>query len=326
MNEDLHSSLVVIDGLIISNWSREVFEDMQRGGITAANCTCSVWENNRDTMIFIARWRRWFREHEDLIRPVRTADDIRKAKEENRVGIILGWQNTAGFEDRLDFIELYKDMGVGVMQLTYNTQNLVGAGCWEENDSGLTGFGREVVDEMNRVGVLIDLAHVGLKTADDAIRHSKKPCAYTHVSSKTVHDHPRNKTDDQLRFIVDRGGFVGMTTYPFLLPKGADTDLDDCLDAMEHMINVCGEANVGIGTDFGQNATEESLDRLRQDKGYARRVVAARGVPLETKGLNKLSQFPRLTQTMQKRGWTESRIAAVMGENWLRFLGEVWDV
>src|SRR3546814_672732 len=168
------SGMTVIDGLVISAWSREVFESMHRGGLTAANCTCSVWQNARETILEIAAWKRRFEEHADLIRPVRRISDIEKAREEGRVGIILGWQNTSAIEDRLDLLPIFYDLGVRVAQLTYNTQNLVGAGCMEESGSGLTGFGREVIAELNRLGILIDLSHVGERPSREALEASQK--------------------------------------------------------------------------------------------------------------------------------------------------------
>jgi hypothetical protein len=132
----LHDSLAVIDGLVISKWSRAVFADMRRGGLTAANCTCSIWEGFVDTMRNIAQWKRWFADNADLIAPVRTAADIRRAKAEGKTGIILGFQNTSALEDQIGYMSLFKELGVGVMQLTYNTQNLAGAGCYERRDTG----------------------------------------------------------------------------------------------------------------------------------------------------------------------------------------------
>lgn len=323
MSDDtLHRSAIVIDGLVVSRWSREVFEAMHRGGLTAANCTCSVWEGLRDTMINIARWKQAFVDHADLIMQVRSADDIRRAKAANRVGILLGWQNTSGLEDRLDLLPLYKDIGVGVIQITYNTQNLVGSGCWEERDGGLSGFGREVIDAMNRLGILVDLSHVGPRTSSEAIAWSKRPCAYTHVAPRGAFDNPRNKTDAQLREIVERGGFVGVATYPPFMKTGAATTLDDCVELFEYMIDVCGEGNVGIGTDFTQGHDDAFFDWLRQDKGYARRANPGRGRAPFVKGLETLADYPRLTQAMIRRGWPEGRIRAILGENWLRFLGE----
>ena len=120
----LHDSHTVIDGLVISKWSRAVFADMRKGGLTAANCTCSIWEGFVDTMRNIAQWKRWFAGNTDLITPVRTTADIRRAKSEGKTGIILGFQNTSALEDQTGYISLFKELGVGVMQITYNTQNL----------------------------------------------------------------------------------------------------------------------------------------------------------------------------------------------------------
>lgn len=323
MAEDtLHKSAIVIDGLVVSRWSREVFEDMRRGGLTAANCTCSIWEGMRDTMINIARFKQAFVDHGDIIMQVRSAADIRRAKELGKVGILLGWQNTTGLEDRVDLLPLYKELGISVIQLTYNTQNLVGSGCWEDRDGGLSGFGREVIDAMNRLGILVDLSHVGSKTSSEAIAYSKRPCAYSHVAAAGLFANPRNKTDAQLREIVERGGFVGVATYPPFMKSGADTTFEDCVELFEYMLGVCGEANVGIGTDFTQGQDEAFFDWLRQDKGYARRVNPGRGKAPFVKGMETLAGYPRLTAAMERRGWSERRIRGVLGENWLRFLGE----
>jgi membrane dipeptidase len=181
----LHNSLTVIDGLVISKWSRAVFVDMRRGGLTAANCTCSIWEGFVDTMRNIAQWNRWFADNADLITPVRTTADIRRAKAEEKTGIVLGFQNTSAFEDQIGYISLFKELGVGVVQITYNTQNLSGVGCYEHRDTGLSGFGHEAVAEMNRVGILCDLSHVGAVTSRDVILASKRPAAYTQCFARS---------------------------------------------------------------------------------------------------------------------------------------------
>lgn len=320
--DSLHQSSIVIDGLVVSRWSREIFEDMRKGGLTAANCTCSVWEGTRDTLINIAWWKRAFIEHADLIVQVRTVSDIAKAKESNRVGIILGWQNTSAIEDRLDLLPLFKELGVSIVQLTYNTQNLIGSGCWEEHDGGLSGFGREAIDSLNEQRMLIDLSHVGIRTASEAISYSKVPCAYSHVGAYGLFANPRNKTDQQLREIVDKGGFVGAATYPPFMRSGANSSLDDCVDLFEYMIDVCGEENVGIGTDFTQGYDDAFFDWVRRDKGHFRRANPGRGKAQFVKGLDSLAHYPNLTDAMWKRGWSEERMQRVLGGNWLRFLGE----
>lgn len=322
----LHDDAIIIDGLEICNWSRAVFEDMRRGGLTAVNCTCSVWEGVRGSLDNIAQWKRWFREHDDILLQVFTTEDIRRAKAENKTGVYLGWQNTWGIEDRLGYLQLFKELGVGVMQLTYNTHNLVGSGCWESEDSGLSDFGREVVEEMNRVGILVDLSHVGPKTSEEAIRHSKKPVAYTHCAPAGLKDHPRNKSDEQLKFIVDRGGFVGFATYPPFMAQGEAATVEDCVDVLDYLVNLVGEESVGIGTDFTQDQDAAFFDYLSLDKSRARRVVPKHpgGTVTMPDGLRRIGDFPNLTATMERRGWPEARIRKVMGENWLRFLKEVW--
>ena len=321
----VHQDAIVIDGLVVSKWSRQVFEDMHRGGLTAANCTCSVWEGFHDTTVNIARWKQWFNEHSDILLQVYSTADIERAKQESKVGIFLGWQNTYALEDRVEFVQLFQELGVRVMQLTYNTQNLVGSGCWESCDRGLSDFGRDVIDEMNRTGVLVDLSHVGPTTSEDAVKHSRAPVAFTHCCPTGIMDHPRNKTDEQLRMAADHGGFVGVATYPPFLPWGNDTTLDNCIDVFEYMINVIGEEHVGIGTDFTQDQDLAFFQWLRRDKGTGRSLVPGTvSVPQLPEGLARLRDYPNLTAAMAKRGWSETRIRKVLGENWLRLLRDVW--
>lgn len=320
---DLHRSLTVFDGLIVANFGREVFEDMRRGGLTAANCTCSIWEGFRGTMDNVARWQGWFREHADLILQVHTTADIARAKRESRTGIALGWQNLSGIEDQIGHLALFKSLGVGIMQIAYNTQNLVGTGCYESRDGGLSDFGHEVIAEMNRLGILCDLSHVGAKTSEEVIIASKKPCAYTHCLPAALKAHPRNKTDEQLRFIAQRGGFVGVTMFPPFLRRGTDSTVDDYVEAMEHVLDLCGEDQVGFGTDFTQGYGREFFEWITRDKGYARKLTEF-GDIVNPAGMREIKDYPNLTAAMLKRGWKEARIRKVMGENWVHLLKEVW--
>ena len=319
----IHSDAIIFDGLIVSNWSREVFEDMRRGGLTAANCTCSVWEGFRDTMVNIGRWNTWFQEHGDLIVKARTTADIKAAKSQDKTAIVLGFQNTTAFEDRLDFVEVCKDAGIGIAQMTYNTQNMVGSGCYESSDSGLSDFGHEVVAEMNRVGMLCDLSHVGSKTSRDVIEASSKPVAYTHCLPAGLKAHPRNKTDEELRFIVDNGGFVGVTMFTPFLRRGSNSTLDDYIEAFDYVINIAGEENVGIGTDFTQGYGQPFFEWITHDKGYARKLTEFGEIKFPD-GLSTIGEYPNLTAAMLRAGWSEPRTRRVLGENWLRLLDEVW--
>ena len=320
--QSVHESAIVIDGLIIARWGRELFEDMRRGGITAANCTVSVWEGFQATVDNIAMVNGLLRENADLVRPVRTTADIARAKEEGRTGIILGFQNAHAFEDRIGYVEIFKQLGVGIVQMCYNTQNLVGTGCYER-DGGLSGFGREIVAEMNRVGVMCDLSHVGPRTSEEVILESKKPVCYSHCLPSGLKEHPRNKSDEELRFIADHGGFIGVTMFTPFLKNGVNSTIEDYCEAIEYVMNIAGEDAVGIGTDFTQGQDADFFEWLTHDKGYARRLTRF-GEIINPKGIRTIGEFPNLTAALLDRGMSEPVVRKVMGENWMRVLRDVW--
>jgi len=320
---DPQQDMVVIDGLIISKFSRAVFEDMRKGGLTAANCTCSVWENFEGTMRNIVAWNGFFQNNADLIMPARTTADIRRAKELDKTGIILGFQNVSAFEDQVGYVKLFKDCGIGIAQMAYNTQNLCATGCYESDDRGLSDFGHEIVAEMNRVGIMCDLSHVGSKSSADVIRASKKPVCYSHICPSALKAHPRNKSDAEIRFIVDHGGFVGVTMFAPFLAKGNDSTVDDYVATIDYVVRIAGEASVGIGTDFTQNQDQAFFDWLTHDKGYARKLVHFEPIR-NPQGIRTIGDFPNLARAMKKAGWPQRKIRRILGENWLRVLAEVW--
>jgi membrane dipeptidase len=325
----LHERTIVVDGLQIASWSPSVFADMHAAGITAATCTCSVWEGFRGTMDNIAAFQRWFIDHADIIRPVRTVADIHAAKAEDRVGIVLGFQNAHSIEDRLEYLALYKALGVGIIQLTYNTQNLVGAGCYESRDGGLTDYGRDVVAEMNRVGIVVDLSHVGANTAREAIEASTRPVVYSHTAPAALHPHPRNKTDEDMRRVADQGGLVGVTLFPPFLRAGNDATVADYVEAIEHVLNVVGEDHVAIGTDFIDGHGSTYLNWLNHDKGDGRpigdpRIIEGLVNVRMPRGIERIRSWPSITHTMLERGWPEERVEKVLGRNWLRLFEDVW--
>ena len=320
---ELHQKINIVDGLIVSKWHRPVFDAMHKGGITAANCTCSIWEDFPTTMRAVAEWKSWIRTHSDILMQVYDSRDIERAKQEDKVGIILGWQNSTGFGDYLPLVQVYKELGLGVVQLTYNTTNSVGSGCYETSDAGLTDFGRELVHELNRTGILIDLSHVGSRTSHDAILESGQRVAYSHCLPSAIKDHPRNKTDEELRFIADAGGFVGVTMFPPFLPRGNESTIENYVDAIEHVVNVVGEDQTGIGTDFTQDHGPEFFEYITRDKGTARSLTTFGNVAA-LKGLEGIEEFGNLTRALEKRGWPEERIEKIMGRNWIDLLRTVW--
>lgn len=328
MTASLHERSLVIDGLQICNWSREIFEEQHRAGLSAVNCTCSIWEGFAATMKNVATFRARIHENSDILRPIASVADISSAKSEHRVGVILGFQNTWAIEDSIERLELFHGLGVRVIQMTYNTQNLVGAGCWESSDGGLSDFGRDVLAEMNRLGILADLSHVGPSTAADVVEASKAPVVYSHVCPHAINPHPRNKTDEQIRAVVERGGLVGVTLLPWFLRADGVASREDYLAAIEHMLDVAGEEHVGIGTDFMQGYGIEFLTWLRRDKGVGRLLAPMPdpSAPLvdAPRGLERISTIATLAEAMQARGWSDERIERVLGLNWLRLFGDVW--
>jgi len=319
---ELHKDSIIIDGLVCGKMNLELFEDMRQGGVTAASCTMAFWDDFKGTVNNIAAVNRIINENSDWLTKIRTAADIRKAKAEDKVGVLMSFQNAYAYEDQLNYVQIFKELGVGITQLCYNTQNLVGTGCYER-DGGLSDYGREVMWEMNRVGVLVDLSHVGAKTSEEAILESKKPVAYSHCLPSGLKDHPRNKSDEELKFIADHGGFVGVTMFAPFLKNGINSTIEDYVEAIRYVYNIVGEDSIGIGTDFTQGQDQAFFEYLTHDKGYARRLTNF-GKIINPEGIRTLGEFPNLTEALLKDGFSETQVRKIMGENWVRLLEDVW--
>lgn len=319
---ELHKDQIVIDGLVCGKMNVELFQDMQKGGVTTASCTMAFWENFQGTVNNISSVNKIIDENADWLMKIRTAADIRRAKAEGKTGILMSFQNAYPYEDQLGYVKIFKDLGVGITQMCYNTQNLVGTGCYER-DGGLSDFGREVMWEMNKVGVMVDLSHVGSKTSEECIVESKKPVCYSHCLPSGLKDHPRNKSDEELKFIADHGGFVGVTMFAPFLKNGINSTIEDYVEAIQYVFNIVGEDSIGIGTDFTQGQDQQFFEYLTHDKGYARRLTNF-GKIVNPKGIRTLGEFPNLTEALLKHGFTESQVRKIMGENWVRILGDVW--
>jgi len=178
---------------------------------------------------------------------------------------------------------------------------------------------------MNRVGIMVDLSHVGAKTSEEAILESKKPVTYSHCLPAGLKEHPRNKSDEQLKFIADRGGFIGVTMFPPFLKRGPEATVEDYVEALDYVINIVGEDCVGVGTDHTQGYGKEFFDMLTHDKGQFRRLTNF-GTVQNPLGIRTIGEMPNLTAAMERAGWPVAKITKVMGRNWLRVFGEVWGV
>jgi len=321
---ELHQRSIIIDGLEVSNWKAGVFGNMHRGGLTAVNATVAIIEGFLKTMENIAWWRRALEEESGLITQVTTTAGIRAAKEEGRTGIIFGFQNLSPIEDDLDRLSIFHGLGVRVIQLTYMEANYAGQGCLERIDAGLTNFGLEAVEEMNRLGILIDLSHVGPKTTLEAIEASKKPVAFTHANPKSLCDHPRNKPDEALKAVAAKGGVVGATIFPPFLPSGNASTIEDFVDVVGHLAGMIGIDHVGVGTDFTEGQPMEWFDWILTGKSKKGPALALNHPLVNPEGIRSPADFPNLTDAFLRRGFKEEEVQKIMGLNFLRLFEEVW--
>jgi membrane dipeptidase len=320
---------IIIDGLDTSKWGREsVYRTLRDSGVTAINATIAVWDDYESTLHRTTRYREWFEEFDELIRPVKTVDDIHSAKAENRTGIILGWQNAAPIGNDLKRLRLFHELGTRVIQLTYNERNLLGNGCYERIDDGLSRFGLAAVEEMNRLGILIDLSHVGDRTTLDAIENSAKPVAITHANARSQIGHPRNKTDEAIKLLVERGGVIGANAFPMFFENGFETDLDEYLDAIDYLVQMVGIDHVAIGTDFCMEQSRPWFEWLFASQG---KIPAPEGSVAFTpepyrhlKNFESPADWVNVAEGLTARNYSDADSRKVLGENWLRLFGQVW--
>lgn len=322
---------VVIDSLNVSNWdSPAVIESLQAGGITAFNATTATLENFTQTLDNIAAWLHRISQYEEVLLQVKSTADIGRAKQEGKVGVILGFQNATPIENHLDRLALFHALGVRVIQLTYNERNLLGNGCYERRDDGLSNFGVDAVAEMNRLGIVIDLSHVGARTTIEAIEASERPVAITHANAKSFHDTARNKTDEALTRCAEKGGVIGATSITPFLPKGADSTLPDFVDAIDDLVARVGIDHVGVGNDFTQDQPVAFWEYILSQQGtkYPGKFVDGSvdyfNMQMYPPGLETPADMPNLAAALLARGYSPDDAARLLGGNWLRLFGEVW--
>ena len=328
----IYDEAIVIDGLSISNWESDaVFRRLRAGNVTAINATVATWENFLQTMAHLSAWMRRFRERDDILQVKETAD-IYAAKEQGKTGIILSFQNASPIENELDRLGLFLALGVRVIQLTYHETNLLGSGCWERTDGGLSNFGVDAVREMNRLGIVIDLSHVGPKTTMDAIEMSEQPVAITHANARSFCNHPRNKEEDALKLLAEKGGVVGATSYAHFLPKGFDSTVEDFVDAIDDMVERVGIDHVAIGTDSTHDQPLEFWHYIGSQQGtkfpstFADGSVPYTELSFQPKGIDSPAEFPNLAEALVNRGYSAEDITKLLGGNWMNLFERVWNV
>jgi len=320
---EVHSQAIIIDGLNASYFlNEEVPRRLKRGKITAFNGTIAAWHSLPETMSLIADHYRLFEDKPDLITQVRTVEDIRVCKSKGVPGMILGFQSINPLNGNIRMLAVYHALGVKIIQLTYNEENQAGFGCMAPDDKGLTSFGRELVIEMNRLGMLIDLSHCGHKTTMNAIEASTAPVAFTHANPLALAKNPRNKPDEAFKALGAKGGVVGVVALPAWLTHDGQATLEDYLRAIDYLVNLVGVDHVGLGTDFMEEMPEEiaaaalkGISAENLQKFYSSKIV---------KGFESISDCAKVTEGLLGRGYSTEDVKKILGGNWMRLYHEVW--
>ena len=315
---------IVIDCLQYANWSETIFSQMRAGDVTAVHVTISYHENFRETAANIAAWNRRFEQFTNWIMPGRSGNDVRTAKASNRTAIFFGLQNCSPIEDDIGLVEICHQLGIRFMQLTYNNQSLLATGCYERDDSGITRMGQEVISEMNRVGLAIDMSHSGERSTLDAIERSTRPIAITHANPYSWHPAVRNKSDNLLRALAESGGMLGLSLYPHHLAGGSNCRLEDFVAMVARTVELMGISHVGIGSDLCQAQPGEVLQWMRNGR-WIRPTESATssrdptGFLAQPPWFRDNRDFKSLRAALRTAGFAANDADRIMGLNWLEF-------
>ncbi|WP_435258475.1 membrane dipeptidase [Thioclava sp. FR2] len=320
----------LIDGLQYANWSEKIFRQMRAGGVDAVHVTITYHETFRETVLNIERWNRWFEQFPDLIFQGFTATDIATARQTGRTAIFFGSQNPSCIEDDIGLVEVLHRLGLRFMQLTYNNQSLLACGCYEAEDSGLTRMGREVVAEMNRVGMVVDMSHSGERSTLEAIAMSSRPIAITHANPASWHPALRNKSDRVLRALAESGGMLGFSLYPHHLKDGSACRLQDFCEMIARTADLMGIEHLGIGSDLCQDQPDSVVEWMRVGRwtkriDYGEGSASAPGFPPMPEWFENNRDFQLISEGLAKVGMSTDEVALIMGGNWQRFFSVSFD-
>jgi membrane dipeptidase len=316
---------IFIDGLEYCNWNREILEDLWNGGITAVHATLVYWENTEESFAKITEWEKLLLDNNDIICHAKTTKDILDAKLNNKVAFIFGFQNSAPIANDIFLVEKFFDKGIRFMQLTYNNQTPLGGGCFEPKDSGVSRFGNSVIEEMNRLGMIVDLSHAGKQTCLDAINISSKPVAISHANPNFFHKAVRNIDDDVLINLAKRNGFIGLSLYPFHLKDQGKCKIEDFCLMVKQLIKLIGIDHIGIGSDLCNNWPDDVVMWMRNGKwtkkiDYGESLNKSNAWPEQPSWFKKGSDLKNLYESMVVNGIKEKEAFKILGENWLEFM------
>jgi len=344
--ETVYADGIVIDGLGFPGGeggdeytalTQQEVADVAASGLTATHLTVGDVGTMAPLAAYekivrsVAKWEHDIAAYADVLASVRSVGDILAAKASGRTGLIYGLQDGVAFEDDTERLDSLAWLGIRVIQPTYNRRNLLGDGCMEPSDAGLSRTGREAVERMQALGILLDLSHCGRRTAADAIAMATRPVAFTHTGCYALAEHPRHRTDEELKAVATTGGVIGIFIMPYLA-RGAQPTADDVIAHLEHALDVAGEDHVSLGTDGTVSPTEiteeykenfRAITRRRQELGIAAPYETEEGY-LFASDLNTPRRFETLTERLLARGHSPERIEKILGGNLLRVFGEAW--
>lgn len=319
--DQLHTGAVVIDGTCPGDYWRENVEAWRSGGATCCVLSVGAPAAVAGTVYDIADAYRIIRQREDL-RLATTAKDIRAAKTDGQLAVVLQFQGTEPIEYELALIEAYWRLGVRIIQLAYNRRSPVCDGSEEPNDAGLSAFGRRVVPELNRLGIVVDVSHTGVRSALEAVELSAAPVIASHSNAAAVHSSQRNLPDELIRAIASSGGTMGINGYPSFVAPDPHPTLDQFIDHMSYIADLVGCQHVALGVDYW-NGTQAEYDALIASGTWHPDNYPPPPWPFP-EGIDDPSGLPRLTARLLERGFEPDEVRGILGENLLRVYDKVW--
>ena len=313
-----------IDGLQYANWSEKVFRQMREGGVDAVHVTIAYHETFRETVLNFETWNRWFEAFPDLIMKGQWASDIDTARASGRTAIFFGFQNPSPIEDDIGLVEILHTLGARFMQLTYNNQSLLATGCYESEDAGITRMGRQVIREMNRVGLVVDMSHSADRSTIEAAELSERPIAISHANPHAWSQALRNKKNDVIRAVTQNGGMFGFSLYPHHLKLGSGCTLDSFCEMIARTADEFGTEHFGIGSDLCQDQPDSVVEWMRTGRwtkeiDFGEGSPANPGFPDMPEWFRDNRDFGRIEAGLRGVGMNEDEIAGIMGGNWYRF-------
>ncbi len=313
-----------IDNLQYCNWNREIFKFNHEAGLNAVHVTIVYHEDYDELLLELEKWNKLFLENSDLIFLGKNFKDIEKAHLEKKTAIFFGFQNCSPIEDDISLVEKIHTLGCRFMQLTYNNQSLLATGCYEKIDSGVTNFGKEVIKEMNRVGIVIDMSHSAEKSTFDAIEISEKPIAITHANPSFWHPAKRNKSNELLKILSQSGGILGLSLYPHHLKANSNCTLENFCEMVAKTAEIMEVDKIGIGSDLCLNQPDSVVEWMRNgtwsnSKNYGEGSKNKPGFPKQPNWFEDARGFSNLESGLKKIGFSENETNGILGNNWYNF-------